>query len=187
MLMTHLYRKLIYFILLFAIFNTIASTPVLASEIDLIPIKSKTIVIYTPHLFNPKFFSFEMGFITQKKIESINYPFNAFAKILIAEEFFTTATNLRAGVIGIKTGLLLPTQPWFPLLLEISIGYGKTSLHEDPWLGDRDKSVDDSEIFLVEAGGIIRISEGLFFRVMYQLNTLDYLKRKTFFSVGFNF
>jgi hypothetical protein len=185
--MTHLYKSIFNIIILIIIFCNVTGKKAFAGELKNIPIAEQTIVIYTPHIFNPKFFSFEVGFITKKKIKSINYPFNAFAKILIAEEFFSTSSNLRAGAIGIKTGVLLPTQPWLPLLFEVSIGYGKTSLHEDPWLGDRDKSIDDAELFLIEAGAIYRISSSLFFRAMYQLNTLNYLKRQTFFSVGFNF
>jgi hypothetical protein len=158
-----------------------------SSNVESMTIKKNTMAIYTPHIFNPKYFAFEFGFVTEKKIETLDYSFNAFAKILIAEEFFTSATNLRAGAIGIKTGIFLPTQPWIPLLLEMAIGYAKTSLHEDPWLGDRDDSISDSELWLFEAGGIYRISHTLFFRVVYQVNTLDYFKRQTFFSVGFNF
>ncbi|MBT7609461.1 MAG: hypothetical protein HN576_06880 [Bacteriovoracaceae bacterium] len=150
-------------------------------------LKKKTLAIYTPHVINPKYFSFEFGFVTEKKIQTLNYNFNAFAKILIAEEFFSTASNLRAGAIGIKTGLFLPTQSWIPLLIEMAIGYAKTSLHETPWLGDRRESEEDSELLLFEAGAIYRVSHTLLLRVVYQINNLHYFKRHTFFSVGFNF
>ena len=150
-------------------------------------LQKKTVVVYTPHIFNPKYFSFELGFITRKKIPTWDYTFNAFAKATISEEFFSSSSDLRAGALGVKTGVLLPTQPWIPFLIEIAIGYAKTSLHQDPWLGDRDDSVLSRDLFLAEVGGIYRFSSVLFIRVVHQFNNLDYFKRKSFFSVGFNF
>ncbi len=148
-------------------------------------LKNKTFVIYTPHIFNPKFFSFEIGFLTKKSIKNLNYPFNAFAKVLIGEEFFSTTNEHRAGALGLKLGVFLPTQPWVPLLLELALGYAKTSLHQTPWLGEKDKSLSSKDLVLLEAGGIYTISHSVFLRIVHQVNNLSYFKRKTFFSVGF--
>lgn len=176
------------FLLTLISLNLLICSPVFGkSASEEISLRKKTIIVYTPHIFNPKNFSFELGFVTRKKIPTWDYMFNAFAKATISEEFFSTASDLRAGALGVKTGVFLPTQPWIPLLFEMAIGYAKTSLHKEPWLGDRDDSVADKELFLFEAGGIYRISNTLFIRMVYQINNLDYFKRTSFFSVGFNF
>jgi len=142
---------------------------------------------YTPHIFNPKFFAFEFGFVTDKKIKSWNYPYNAFAKILIAEDFYKFDPNLRAGALGFKAGIMIPTQPWLPISLELAIGYAKTSLQKDPWLGEDDDRIQNKDLLLAE-GGLVWIYNGkILFRLNYQYNNVDYFKRKIFFSIGSNF
>lgn len=144
-------------------------------------------MIYTPHLLNPKFFGFEFGFVTNKKIERINYPYNAFAKITITEDFYEFDPDLRGGALGFKAGVLLPTQPWIPLSLELAIGYARTSLQKDPWLGDEEDSIRSDDLLLFEAGILYRMKEKLLFRFSYQFNNVEYFQRNFFFSIGYNF
>ena len=146
----------------------------------------KRVTIYTPHIFNPKYFAFEFGFVTKKKLGK-SYNYNAFAKAFIAEEFYTTDSELRAGALGAKAGVYLLTQPWFPIFLEMGIGYAKTSLHKDPWLGDREDSIHSKDLLLAEAGLFYLHREKLIFRATYQANGVDYFTKKFFVSIGFNY
>jgi hypothetical protein len=150
-------------------------------------LQKKSLTIYTPHIINPKYFAFEIGYVTDKRFEFINYSYNAFAKAFAAEEFYTTDTVLRAGALGAKAGVFLPTQPWFPIYLEMAFGYAKTSLHIDPWLGDRDNSVQTKSLLLAEGGVMYCHKKNFLVRVTYQVNNLKYFTKKIFFSIGFNY
>ncbi len=142
---------------------------------------------YTPHLINPKFFSIEIGFVTQKSIKRWNYPYHAFANLLIAEESYTTNDELRAGALGAKAGILLPTQPWIPLFVSSSFGFAKTALHHEPWFGKTEQTIEDKTLLLAEFGLLYRYGKKLLFKASYQFNTVDYFKRKTFLAIGLNF
>ena len=170
------------FIALFLLMASTSHAFVPESEI----MQGKRLTIYTPHIFNPKYFDFEFGLITKKRISS--YHYNAFAKAFIAEEFYNTNDpELRAGALGIKMGIFLPTQKWFPLFLELGFGYAKTSLHKDPWLGDRDDSVATKSLLLAEGGLVYLHKKKILFRCVYQVNNIDYFDLKTFVSIGFNY
>ncbi|MCO4793788.1 MAG: hypothetical protein KC493_08755 [Bacteriovoracaceae bacterium] len=173
-----------YFMIAFLVTNTCFAK---ASSLDGVVLKNKRIMFYTPHLFNPKFFGFEFGFVTDKKIEAINYPYNTFAKILISEDFYRYDSTLRAGALGLKAGILLPTQPWIPLSLELAVGYAKTSLQEDPWLGEDEERIQSKDLMLAEAGIVFTYRKKVLFRLHHQFNNVNYFVRKTFFSVGSNF
>ncbi len=164
--------------------NNVEAKP---SSFDDVVLKNKRVMYYTPHIFNPKFFGFEFGFVTDKKIESWNYPYNAFAKVVLAEDFYKYDPTLRAGALGFKIGIMIPTQPWIPVSLEMAIGYAKTSLQIDPWLGDKDDRLQDKDLFLAEAGLVWIYNRKLLFRLHYQYNNVDYFVRKVFFSIGSNF
>ncbi len=150
------------------------------------PLPKNTIAFYLPQMINHKYVGFEFGFISQKKWEAINYPYNAFIKVFIIEESPTT-NDLRAAGLGGKAGLLLPTQPWFPLYLEIAIGYAKTALHKSPWLGDRDDTVESKSLALFEGGVLIRVNKKFLFKITYQINNVDYFSQKMYFAAGVNF
>jgi hypothetical protein len=149
-------------------------------------LNKEKIFFYTPHLVNQKYFALEFGFQSLKKINSLNYPFNAFAKAFLAEEYYLINPNWRAGALGFKGGVMLPTQPWIPLSLVITGGYAKTALHEDPWFGKRAQSQETDDMFLIE-GGLNILYKDILLRYTYQLNTIDYFKRKSFLSIGVNF
>jgi len=146
-----------------------------------------TLLIYAPHIFNPKYFGFEFGYVTKKSINSIQYPFNAFAKACLLEEYYTTNSELRAGGLGAKAGLFLPTQPWIPLYLEVAGGFPKPALHKDPWFGKNEQSVSNQTMFLAEGGIAIRYGDKVLLRGIYQVNNVKYFKKKFLFSVGVNY
>jgi len=149
-------------------------------------LNKNSIAVYTPHVINPKYFSFEFGFLSKKSISSINYAYRAFAEAFIAEESYTTDTNLRAAALGFKGGVILPTQPWIPLNIQFGFGYAKTALHESPWFGRRDESKTIKDMFLVEAGLLYQYKD-YFLRLIYQQNNLKFFTKKSFFSMGANF
>lgn len=149
-------------------------------------LSKEKIFFYTPHIINQKYFAIEFGFQSLKKIEYFNYPFNAFAMAFLAEESYTVNPALRTGVLGFKGGVSFPTQPWIPLSLIITGGYAKTALHEDPWFGKRDQSVERDDLFLIEGGASYRYKDFLI-RYVYQLNTVKSLTRKSFLALGVNF
>jgi len=157
-----------------------------ASSFESVSFKKDKIVFYTPQLLNKKFFAMDFGFVTKKFIPSFDYAFNAFAAFFIAEESYTTNAELRAGELGFKGGVYLPTQPWVPLFLQLSFGYAKTALHERPWFGKNDQSVRRDTMFLLEGGALYQYKI-VIFRFIYQINNQSYLTRKTFFSIGANF
>lgn len=181
----YLTRALIFFmpVLIFLHSEAKAKT----SSFDDVVLKNKRIMYYTPHILNPKYFGFEFGFVTDKKIESWNFPYNAFAKILLAEDFYKYDPNLRAGALGFKLGLMIPTQPWIPISLELAIGYAKTSLQKDPWLGEDEDRLQNKDLFMAEGGLVWIYNQKLLFRLNYQYNNVDYFVRKVFFSIGSNF
>ena len=148
-------------------------------------LKGKRISFYTPHLLNPKFFGFEFGFVVQKYVG--DYPYHAFAKAVVAEEFFTVDQKNRGGALGVKAGLLLPTQPWLPLFLELAFGYAKTAFQEDPWFGGSDVTLQNDDLLLAEIGLIYRFGDKFLVRANYQVNNVDYFDREVFMSVGFNY
>ncbi len=149
----------------------------------------KRIMFYTPHLLNPRFFGFEFGFMAEKRLNGWDFNYNAFAKALVAEELYNidTASELRAGMLGVKAGIILPTHSWFPFFLEFAFGFAKTAYHKDPWFGKQDDSVASADMFLLEAGAIYRVGDKFLLRINYQLNNVDYVAKKLFLSVGFNY
>lgn len=171
--------------LVFILTTVYAAQP--KSSFDDMVLKHKRVMYYTPHILNPKYFGFEFGFVTDKKIKSWNYPYNAFAKILIAEDFYKYDPNLRAGALGFKVGIMLPIQPWIPVSLEMGIGYSKTSLQNDPWLGKDEDRLQNKDMFMAEAGLVWIFRRKLLFRLNYQYNNVVYFQRKLFFSIGSNF
>jgi len=143
------------------------------------------LAFYTPVILNPKYFSFSFSFLTRKKL-SRNYHFNAFAGIFLAEESFTTNDDIRAGALGFKGGVLLPTQPWVPLYFQFSFGYAKTVLHREPWFGKKDQSFQIKDMLMVETGILFKWKQFLL-RYVFQINTTSYFKKKNFISIGANF
>jgi len=147
-------------------------------------LKYERVFLVTPGFFNPKYFSIGFGFITQKKI--LTYHYNAYVIAFAAEESYTTHQELRAGALGGKGGVLLPVVPWVPIFLESAVGFAKTALHKDPWLGKSKDSIATRTQLLIQGGVLVRHRKMLFFS-NYQINNLNYFSKKLFVGVGYHF
>lgn len=158
-----------------------------AASLKNIILKKEKITYYTPHLINPKYFAFEFGFITKKIIRPWKYNYNAFVRAFMAEESYTTNSNLRAAAIGGKAGFLLPTQPWIPLYLEYNVGFARTALHKHPWFGKEEQTESSKYLILTELGIVMKFKNKILIKVHYQLNNVSYFKKKLFLSIGANF
>ena len=150
-------------------------------------LRHKGIAYFIPSLINPRYSGFEIGYISHKRFKKLKYSFNSFAKAFIAEEAFTFDPKLRAGSLGIKAGVMLPTQPWFPFFIEFSFGSAKTALHKDPWFGSRDKTVQKRSLFLLEIGAMLIHKKRYIYRINYQINNREYFSKHFFLSIGVNF
>lgn len=149
-------------------------------------LKNEKIGFFTPNILNTKYFAFEFGYLTQKKINRIGYHYNAYAEAFLAEESYTTAEQLRSGALGFKGGVLMPLTPWYSIFWMGAIGYAKTSFHHDPWFGDRDESVSTRDMFLLETGLLFSWNTFLI-RYVYQISNVKYFTRNTMLSLGVNF
>jgi hypothetical protein len=146
----------------------------------------KTIAAIAPPVVNKDYFSFEFGFVAVKQIKPWEYGYNAYVTASIFQDSLRQVDHLRAGGLGFKAGVMLPTQPWVPLLFTVGLGYAKTALHRNPFLGREDQCVGRKDMFLVEPGALYRIDR-YFLRFAYQLSNVKYFHRHTFLMFGVNY
>jgi hypothetical protein len=134
---------------------------------------------------NKDYFLLEFGFVTKKEIKSWNYKYNAYVNGAIFQDWLTTG-KARAGALGFKAGVMLPTQPWVPLLGTITIGYAKTVLHRDPFLGRDENTLQEKHMLLIEAGALVHIDK-YFVRYAYQVSNVKYFGRHSILMLGVNY
>lgn len=147
--------------------------------------KENKIMLFSPVFLNPDAYSFEFGFLTMKR--SGNYSYNAYAKAFIGGELNLEVKNLRAAALGAKVGVILPTQPWFPISLDVGMGFARTALQKNPWFGKNEENLGNKDMFLAELAVIYLHRKRLIYRVSYQTNNVDYFTRKIFLSIGGNY
>ena len=135
---------------------------------------------------NKDYFLLEFGFVTEKKIKSWDYYYNAYVTAGVFQDEQDLTGKLKAGALGFKGGVMLPTQPWVPLLFTTTLGFAKTVLHKNPFLGRDTQSVDKKTMLLVEAG-LLYHYDRYFLRFAYQLSNVKYFKRHTFFMIGVDY
>jgi hypothetical protein len=180
--------KLLYFFLSIFCLNAHAEEVKKVTPIrSLHSLEAQRLIILAPPIINPHNFSFEFGFLTQKKLESFNYHYNTFAKVFFAEEYNASEEDLRSAALGAKVGLLLPLTSWFPLFFELGFGYAKTVLHHRPWFGRKSQSRESKDMPLAEGGVLFVFTNGLLLRGTWQANNVDYFQKKFFFSFGYSF
>lgn len=138
-----------------------------------------------PPVVNKDYFLLEFGFVTEKKIKKWDYNYNAYVSAALFEDWLDKG-SLRAGGLGFKGGVILPTQPWIPLNLTLSLGFAKSVLHKSPFLGKDSESVAKKDMILTEAGALYRIDK-YFLRFAYQRSTAKFFGRHTFLMVGVNY
>jgi hypothetical protein len=173
-------NTLVIFITLFLLTaESIASTKHLLFE-------KKYLTMIAPPVINKDYYLLEFGFAADKQIKKWDYHYNAFVTASLFEDWLKQEHSLKAGALGFKAGVMLPTQKWIPLLFTFSAGFAKTTLHKRPIFGRDKDSVDKKDMFLLESGLLYRYDD-YFIRFNYQFNTVKYFKRKTFFMLGVSY
>lgn len=149
-------------------------------------LKDGGLVFLAPPVVNKDYYLIEFGFVTQKKIVSWDYQYNAYVNAALFEDWAEKTDKLRAGALGFKAGVLLPTQSWVPVLFTFSVGFAKTVLHKNPILGNDDQSVAKKNMLLMEAG-LLYHSDDYFLRLAYQRNNVNYFSRRIIVMMGVNY
>ncbi|MBY0413363.1 MAG: hypothetical protein K2Q18_04330 [Bdellovibrionales bacterium] len=144
------------------------------------------LILFGPPGINKDYFLFEWGFVTEKKIKTWDYKYNAYVTVTLFQDASGRNDNYKAGALGFKGGVFLPIQPWIPLLFSLNVGYAKTALHKDPFLGRDDSSLERKDMILAEAGLFYRI-DNFILRYSYQYSNIKYFKRHLLFTVGVNY
>lgn len=170
--------------LLITFFLSLSSTA-LAGTKDFVFTKGSFAMI-APPVINKDYYLLEFGFITQKKIKAWKYQYNAYVTAALFEDWARKPDKLRAGGLGFKGGVIIPTQSWIPLLFSMSVGFAKTALHQNPILGKDEQSVARKDMFLIETGLLYRYDK-YFVRFAYQRSTVSYFSRNTIFMMGVSY
>lgn len=174
------YLKLFFLLLL-----VIANTGSLAATKEFV-LPNGNLVLFAPPVINKDYFLIEFGFVIEKKIKAFDFGYNAYVNAALFEDWLGKKDRLRAGGLGFKGGVILPTQPWIPLLFTLSTGFAKTVLHKDPVFGRDEQSVDEKVMILLEAGAMYRYDK-YFIRLAYQRSNVSYFSRHTFLTLGVNY
>lgn len=149
---------------------------------DLIVPKSSYATLALP-VINKDYFAFEFGFLSQKQIASWNYDYRAYVGGTLFQDWEHQVENQRAGGLGFRAGVLLPTQPWVPLLITTTIGFSKTALNRQPFFGSSDNNISKKDMFSFEAGLLYQIDD-YFIRAVYQVSNVKYFTRHTILFFG---
>ena len=110
------------------------------------------LIMLAPPVANKDYYLLELGFITEKNIKKWDYKYNAYVAAALFEDWLDKEDELRAGGLGFKGGVMLPTQPWVPVLFTVTVGFAKTVLHKNPIFGRDDQIAEKKTMFLLEAG-----------------------------------
>lgn len=141
--------------------------------------------IFAPPIVNKDYFLIEFGFVTEKNINIWDYKYNAYVTAALFQDWLGK-DHLRAGALGFKGGVMLPTQPWIPLILTGSFGFAKTALHKNPFLGKDESSVAQKDMILLEAG-ILYHFDNYFIRFIHQRSNVKYFTRHNILMFGVNY
>ena len=160
------------------------SSSIYAGSNEFVIPKSR-ILMLAPPIINKDYVLLEFGFVSEKSIKSWSYNYNAYVTASLFQDS-QNLDHLRAGALGFKAGVMLPTQPWVPLILTGALGFAKTALQKNPFLGKDGSSVSQKDMFLVEAGALYRIDK-YFIRFVHQRSNVKYFKRHNIFLFGVNY
>ncbi len=144
-------------------------------------IPKASLVTLAPPYINKNYFAFDFGFLTEKKVKS--YEYNTYVTATIFQDWHKQADKERAGGLGFRAGVILPFQPWIPLLFTSSLGFSKTVLHQNPFFGNSEKNISKKDMFSIEGGLIYRIDNYLI-RGVYQVSNVKYFHRHIIVAVG---
>lgn len=175
-------NDLIKKILLIILF--IFGSPVFAADSNKFVFSKGNILMLAPPVINKDYFLLEFGFITEKKVKGSNY--NAYVTAALFQDSLDQAGKLKAGGLGFKGGVMIPTQPWVPLLFTMSFGFAKTVLHKNPFLGREDTNAGKKDMVLLEPGLLYHHNK-YFLRLVYQVSNVKYFKRHTILTFGVSY
>lgn len=162
----------------------IFGTPVIAADPNEFVFPKGNLLMLAPPVINKDYFSLEFGFITEKKVKGSTY--NAYVTAALFQDSLNQEGKLKAGGLGFKGGVMIPTQPWVPLLFTMSFGFAKTVLHKNPFLGRDDTSSGKKDMVLLEAGALYRFNK-YFLRLSYQVSNVKYFKRHAILNFGVSY
>ena len=134
-------------------------------------------------VINKDYFAFEFGFLTEKKVKAWDYEYNAYVGGTLYQDWEHQKEKQKAGGLGFRGGVILPFQPWIPLLFTTTIGFSKTVLHNSPFLGNAKKNISKKDMFSIEAGLLYRIDK-YFIRAAYQVSNVKYFTRHSILFIG---
>ena len=163
------------------IFVTISSSAISAIKDHVF--KTGRLLLVGPPLVNKDYFLLEYGFVTDKKIKSWDYQYNAYVTATLFQDWLGNSNQLRAGALGFKAGFILPFQPWIPLEFTITTGFAKTVLHKNPFLGRDHLTVAKKDMVLLESG-LLYHYDNYFFRFSYFVSNVKYFKRHALITMG---
>ncbi|MBF0360638.1 MAG: hypothetical protein HQK49_06490 [Oligoflexia bacterium] len=162
------------------------STPPPSPSTETQILKNKGILLLTSSLINKRHDELAIGFLTHKSIFEKKYFFNAFATAFISNDRDQDNSALRTGALGFKGGLFLPTNPWFPLMVQLSLGFAKTAYQEDPWFGRKSQTLIQKDMLLAEAGFLYSYHK-FFLSCIYQVHNIKTMPKRIMVFVGVNF
>jgi hypothetical protein len=160
------------------------SATTLAAKSNDYVLQKGNLLMVAPPVLNKDYFAFEFGFITEKIARGAKY--NAFVTIGLFQDSLDQVGKLKAGGLGFKGGIMIPTQPWVPLLFTMTGGFAKTVLHQNPFLGKDQNTVSKKDMLLL-APGLLYKYDNYFLRTLYQVSNVKYFKRHFMISFGVSY
>ncbi len=151
--------------------------------------------LITSNIANNDVYAIEFGFIGKKKLEKYNFVYNSLVTPFMLEQkitntdigITTNSTNsLKSAILGVKAGLLIPTNPYLGLSIYSVLGYAKSSVAKDPWFGKNEQQLKKRDVFLLEYGLIFHHDRYLL-RTTFIHSNLKYYNKKLQLSIGINF
>jgi hypothetical protein len=140
----------------------------------------------TPPLANENYLGLELGFLTKKDIKYFELPYNAFASGVLLHNKYDKDKNLKTAALGFKGGVFLPTNPWWPLLLQLNVGYAKTTFQHDPWFGRNIQAIRRADMLLFDMGPVFRYDR-YFISAIYEFHNIKTIENHFLISIGGNF
>lgn len=144
-------------------------------------------LLFSPPVVNKNYFNLEFGFITEKEFKPWKYPYNAYVTAGLFQDTYKRNDNLKSAGLGFRGGVLLPTQPWIPLMGTLALGYSKTVLHKNPIFGRDESSRAKKNMLAFEAGLLYHFDHKYVLRYHYQISNVRFLKTHFMLSLGVDY
>lgn len=146
-----------------------------------------TFILIAPPVVNKDYFGLELGFVVNKKIKKYKLDYHLYVTgTLFQDSSDDLPDNLKAAALGFKFGGLAAFFPHLPLFFKLGTGYAKTALHHSPIFGNKDKSISQKDMFLVETGIAYKI-DNFIIELNYQKSNVKYFHRNFYIQMGVNY